>query len=92
MRNCNFLDRELEDDIISQIYNNNLNFSERNPETTEYLDIMKHMRKQEKELLQVGGFKNYLETRNIKDTIEAETQFKLGFKTAIKILVEALEK
>ena len=91
MKNCNFLEENLEEDIISQIYNNNLDFSEKNPETKEYSNIMKEIRRQEKELLYVKGFRNYLETRNIKDTIEAETQFKLGFRTAIKIIIEALE-
>ena len=35
--------------------------------------------------------KQYLEQNNEKEGIEAEEQFKLGFKTAVKIIIEGLE-
>ena len=37
------------------------------------------------------SFIQYMEQINIKEGIEAEEQFKLGFKTAIKIILEGLE-
>lgn len=36
-------------------------------------------------------FLQYLEQNNEKEGIEAEEQFKLGFKTAVKIIIEGLE-
>lgn len=86
---CNFLDDYLEDDIIGKIYCNDFNIAEKVPTTEEYIEVMQCIKKQEKELQDIEGFKKYLEIRNIKDAIEAEEQFKLGFKTAIKIIIES---
>lgn len=86
---CNFLDNYLEDDVIGKIYHNDFYFAEQVPTTEEYKEIMQEMKEQEKELLNVRGFKKYLETRNIKEAIEVEEQFKLGFKTAVKIIIES---
>ena len=86
---CNFLDDYLEDDMIGKIYRNDFNLAEQSPRTGEYIEIMQCIKKQEKELVNIEGFKKYLETRNIKDAIEAEEQFKLGFKTAIRIIIES---
>ncbi len=94
--NINYLLEE-EEDIIKKIYYNNLDFSEKNPRTRTYQEIIKIIRKQEKEILDITNkeinekFKNYLEKRNEKDTLEAEEQFKLGFKTAIRIIVESFK-
>ncbi len=85
----NFLDDYLEDNIIGKIYRNDFNFAEQVPATEEYTEVMQCIRKQEKDLLDIEGFKRYLEIRNIKDAIESEEQFKLGFKTAIKIIIES---
>lgn len=89
MKVCNFLENYLEDDIIGKIYHNDFNFEEKIPITKEYIEVMNFIKKQEKELLNIKGFKRYLEDRNVKDAIEAEEQFKLGFKTAIKIVMES---
>lgn len=89
MKTCNFLEDYLEEDVIGKIYHNDFNFVEQVPKTKEYTEIVQTIRKQEKELVDIEGFRKYLEIRNIKDEIEAEEQFKLGFKTAVKIIIES---
>ncbi len=81
----------LEEDIISKIYRNECDFAEQMPATPEYVKILRQIREQEKELLNVGKFKKYLEFRNTKEAIEAEEQFKLGFKTAIRLIIESYQ-
>lgn len=89
MKICNFLEDYLDEDVIGRIYHNDFNFAEQVPTTEEYAEIMQSIRQQEKGLSHVEGFKEYLEIRNVKDGIEAEEQFKLGFKTAVKIIIES---
>ena len=84
-----YLENYLEDDIIKKIYNNDFNFAEQTPNTREYKKIIKELYEQEKNLLSTKGFRNYLETRNIKESIEAEEQFKQGFKMAVKLIIES---
>lgn len=83
------LEEYLEEDIIGKIYRNEFNGIEEIPLTKEYQGIMNEMKKKEKNLIKLEDFKKYLEIRNVKDSIEAEEQFKLGFKTAIKIILES---
>ncbi len=89
MKGCHLLEEYLEEDILGKIYNNNFNLVEQQPITKEYIRVMKSLKRQEEKLLSVDGFKKYLEIRNIKDGIEAEEQFKLGFRTALKIIIES---
>ncbi len=88
MKGCHLLEEYLEGDILGKIYNNNFNLAEQQPITKEYIRVMKLVKRQEEKLLPIDGFKKYLEIRNMKDAIEAEEQFKLGFKTAFKIIIE----
>lgn len=83
------LEEYLEEDIIGKIYRNEFNGIEEIPLTKEYQEIMNEMKKKEKNLIKLEDFKKYLEIRNVKDSIEAEEQFKLGFKIAIKIILES---
>lgn len=89
METCSFLEEYLNEDIISKIYRNDCDLTEQMITTKEYTEVMKKLKKQEKELLQEEGFRKYLEIRNVKDAIEAEEQFKLGFKLAIRIIIES---
>lgn len=91
MKICDFLENYLEEDVISKIYHNDFDFAEQEPKTAEYRKICKNMRQQEKELVHNRQFQEYLENRNIKESIEAEEQFKLGFKTAVKIILESYQ-
>ena len=91
------LENTLDKDIIKKIYYNDYNFSDQLPKTKEYKILQKDMRKQENKLLCVesetfsNDFKFYLEMRNMKDDLEAENQFELGFKTAIQLIVNAVK-
>lgn len=87
MKVSNFMEEYLKEDLISKIYYNN--FAEYESTTPEYIKIKKHLREKEEELSNIKKFKQYLELRNIKESIEGEEQFKLGFKTAIKIIIES---
>ena len=63
-------------------------------ESKEYLIISKKIKKLERELLKnftKDKVKKYIEYTNERNSIEAEDQFKLGFKTAIKIILQALK-
>lgn len=91
MKTCDYLEDFMKNDVISRIYNNDFNFAERVPTTEEYTQIMQAIKNLEKGLLNVENFKKYLEIRNIKDAIEAEEQFKLGFKLAVKIIIESYQ-
>ena len=89
MKICDCLDEYLEEDFIKKMYYNDLNFAEQEPKTKEYRDIVKKIKKQEEKLVKIKEFKDYLEDRNIKESMEAEEQFKLGFKTAVKLIIES---
>ena len=77
MKVCDFIEEYLKDDVIGQIYNNECRFAEFEPTTEEYKKITRNVRIQERQFLNVKEFKKYLEDRNIKDSIEAEENFKL---------------
>ena len=89
MKSCDFLEDYLKEDFIGKIYYNDFDFAQQEPETQEYHEIIDEIHKQEKELLRIKEFKKYLENRNIKESMEAEEQFKLGFKTAVKLIIES---
>lgn len=88
--------KEEQEDILAKIYYDNLYLSEEIPETEEYLEILESLRENSEGILEEcegdlrKKFIEYTENINIKEGLEAENQFKLGFKTAIKIIVEGL--
>ena len=67
------------------------------PKNKEYIKLTKSNIDIAKSILAVlkaedkNKFVQYMEQINIKEGIEAEEQFKLGFKTAIKIIIEAVD-
>lgn len=80
--------------MICKIYHNDMEDLQCISETKEYLIISKKIKKLEKELLKnftKDKVKKYIEYTNERNSIEAEDQFKLGFKTAIKIILQALK-
>ena len=90
------LDKNIEEDIIKDLYLNNLYLSEKVPDTQEYKEITEKIKNIEKQLLNMDDrlikqFKEYIEYISERDSIEMEFQFELGFKTAIK-LIDILEK
>lgn len=87
----------LNEDVIGKLYNNDLYLSQILPNNKEYIKLTKNNIKLAKYILEnlegkaKKSFMQYMEQTNIKEGIEAEEQFKLGFKTAIKLILEGLE-
>lgn len=87
----------LNEDLIGKIYNNDLCLSQMLPNNKEYIELVKSNIELAKFVLKnlegkpKQSFIQYMEQINIKEGIEAEEQFKLGSKTAIKIILEGLE-
>lgn len=82
--------------IINELYNNELYLSEKLPDTFEYLQLTKDIQKLSNNIINNLDkqnkrlFMEYSEKVNIKEGLESEHQFELGFKTAIKIIIEGL--
>lgn len=87
----------LNEDVIGKLYNNDLYLSQILPNNKEYIKLTESNIKLAKYILEnlegkaKKSFMQYMEQINIKEGIEAEEQFKLGFKTAIKLILEGLE-
>ena len=83
-----------ENNIIRKIYHNNMEELQMMNQSKEYVQISKKIKKLEKILLKEfteEKVEKYIEYTNEKITIEAESQFELGFKTAVKIILQALK-
>lgn len=87
----------LDDDIIGKMYNNELflleeivhneeyeNFARKNSKISRYIVENADINIREK-------FVEYSEQVAILEGIDAEEQFKLGFKTAVKLIIEGLK-
>ena len=84
----------LEEDMINRIYHNNLEDLQYMNQTKEYLEVSKKIKKMEKTLFKEFTKENvtkYIEYTNEKMSIEAENQFELGFKIAVRIILQALK-
>ena len=98
MKIGNFLENMLKENSIKKFYYNEYNFLEEIPQSYEYNELIKKIQKKEKIISTFESsefskvFADYLEMRNEKDGIEAENQFELGFKTAIKLIVDSLKE
>lgn len=90
------LESYLSEDIIGKFYNNELYLSQILPKDKEYIRLTESNIRLAKDILKNlegksrSSFVQYMEQINIKEGIEAEEQFKLGFKTAIKLILEGL--
>ena len=97
MKTKESLEKYLSEDVIGKIYNNELYLSQIIPDTKEYVELTKSNMNLAKYITKnVEGevktkFIKYMEQINIKEVIETNEQFKLGFKTAIKLIMEGLE-
>ena len=83
-----------ENNIIRKIYHNNMEELQMMNQSKEYIQISKKIKKLEKTLLKEfteEKVEKYIEYTNEKISIEAESQFELGFKTAVKIILQALK-
>ncbi len=82
-----------ENNIIRKIYHNNMEELQMMNQSKEYVQISKKIKKLEKILLKEfteEKVEKYIEYTNEKISIEAESQFELGFKTAVKIILQAV--
>lgn len=91
------LENLLKEDMIGKIYNNNIFFSEYTIQNNEYekltksnVEISKYIIENSNNAIK-NSFLQYIEQVSEKEAIEAEEQFKLGFKTAVKLIIEGLE-
>ena len=88
------MEKNLEEDIISKIYYNELEAVQELPNTIEYVKLTEKLKNIEKSLLKDANkedFKKYMEYINERSSMESENQFKLGFKLGIRIILEALK-
>lgn len=91
------LEKDIDDNIIENLYLNNLFLSETVPEGQEYEKAKREISKLEKDIIKNSNletkekFFEYQEKTNEKESIEAKEQFKLGFKTAVKLIIEGLK-
>ncbi len=88
------MEKNLEEDIISKIYYNELEAVQELPNTIEYIKLTEKLKNIEKSLLKDANkedFKKYMEYINEISSMESENQFKLGFKLGIRIILEALK-
>ena len=84
----------LNENMINKIYHNNMEELQYINQTKEYIEVTKKIKKMEKMLFKEFTKENvtrYIEYINEKVSIEAENQFELGFKTAVKIILQALK-
>lgn len=87
----------LKEDFIGKIYYNEIYFSEILPSEKEYREISNNIISISESLLlnlDKSGkekFKTYMELVNEKESLEAKNEFELGFKTAVKLIVEGLK-
>lgn len=87
-------DSKKEKNIIHKIYCNDMEELQHMNKTKEYVEVTSRIRKMERKLFQEFSKENvekYIEYTNQKISIEAESQFELGFKTVIKIILQALK-
>lgn len=80
--------------MIYKIYHNDMEDLQNRNQSKEYMKITKKIEQMEKTLFKKFNKENvskYIEYTNEKVSIEAESQFELGFKIAIKIIFQALK-
>lgn len=91
------LGENIDDNIIENLYLNNLFLSEIVSEGQEYEKTKKEISKLEKDIIRNSNsetkemFFKYQEKTNEIESDEAKEQFKLGFKTAVKLIIEGLK-
>jgi len=97
METKDYLEEYLKEDLISKIYENDLYLAEILPKEKEYYQISRKLVELSNNVLEMlegktkKEFMEYIEYVNIKEGIEAKHQFELGFKIAIKLIIEGLE-
>lgn len=91
-----YLKELLNDDLIGKIYYGETYLAGKLPNTDEYKKVTQKILKLSEKIrqneLMKREFEKYNEKVAEKEGIEAEFQFKLGFKVAVKLIMEAMQK
>lgn len=84
--------------ILEKIYYGDFSPAKEIPKEKEYQEILVKIKKfitkireNEKDVEKINLFDELMETLAIKDGMEAENQFKLGFQLATKLIIEGME-
>ena len=83
----------VKENIISKIYYNELDTLEEVPKSNEYNEITEKVRIAERRVFKEKSeeaIKQYMDLIYEREGIEAEEQFKLGFKLAVRVIIECL--
>ena len=97
MKKEKIIEEHLDDDIIGKMYNNELFLSEEIVHNEEYENFAKKNNNISRYIIENTDinirekFVEYSEQVAILEGIDAEEQFKLGFKTAVKLIIEGLK-
>ena len=85
----------LKDDLLKQIYYGEVYLSKENPDTPEYRKLLQKMRSLSAKIRRersVGNyFEEYCENVAIKESMETELHFILGFKTAVRLILSSFQ-
>lgn len=85
-------------DIIKEFYHDGLENIQSEINIKEYKKISKKIRKIESDIFENSSKENrerietYMEYITERESIQAEHQYKVGFKTAIKLMLEVFDK
>ncbi len=84
--------------ILEKIYYGDFSPAKEIPKEEEYQEVLvtikkfiTKIRENEKDVERINLFDEFMETLAIKEGMEAENQFKLGFQLATKLIIEGME-
>lgn len=81
----------LKNDLLKQIYYGEIYLSRESPNTPEYRKTLQKMKSLSEKIRRERGlekcFDEYCEMMSIKESLETELHFEMGFKTAIRLIL-----
>ncbi len=90
--------KEKNNKILEKIYYGDFSPAKEIPKEEEYQEIVatirnfrEKIRENEKDVEKINLFDELMENLAIKEGMEAENQFKLGFQLATKLIIEGME-
>lgn len=91
------MDLKIKKDLIREFYYEGVENLQNNFNTKEYKNISKKIRKIENKIFEDVNeatrekIETYMEYITERESIESEQQFKTGFKTAMKLMIEVFD-
>lgn len=86
----------LNDDLLKRIYYGDVYFSQESPNTAEYKNVLQKMKSLSNKIRSEREvecyFEEYCEISAIKESLETELHFELGFKTAVRLIMYGLQE